>query len=95
MLRERAKDFVESLIECSHITEETLLWAESRKEALYSLTMIYQTLGVKDADAWKPYVNRLYDCYLLALEEYTTDSRGDIGAWVREAAMSGLHVRIY
>lgn len=33
-------------------------------------------------------------CYLLALQEYTTDSRGDIGAWVREAAMSGLHVLI-
>lgn len=36
----------------------------------------------------------LYDCYLLALKEYTIDSRGDIGAWVREAAMTGLHVCI-
>lgn len=36
----------------------------------------------------------LYNCYLLALKEYTIDSRGDIGAWVREAAMIGLHVRI-
>lgn len=35
----------------------------------------------------------LYNCYLLALKEYTIDSRGDIGAWVREAAMIGLHVR--
>jgi len=30
----------------------------------------------------------------LALKEYTIDSRGDIGAWVREAAMIGLHVCI-
>lgn len=36
----------------------------------------------------------LYNCYLLALKEYTIDSRGDIGAWVREAAMIGLHVCI-
>ncbi|XP_043272300.1 tubulin-specific chaperone D [Venturia canescens] len=92
MLRERVEDFIESLIKCTHITEETLLWAESRKEALNSLTMTYQTLGVKNADSWKPYVDRLYECYLLALKEYTTDSRGDIGAWVREAAMSGLHI---
>lgn len=34
----------------------------------------------------------LYNCYLLALKEYTKDSRGDIGAWVREAAVIGLHV---
>lgn len=34
----------------------------------------------------------IYECYLCSLGEYTTDSRGDIGAWVREEAMAGLHV---
>lgn len=29
------------------------------------------------------------------MKEYTIDSRGDIGAWVREAAMTGLHVKIF
>lgn len=43
-------------------------------------------------DTWKPYVQELYDCYLLALGEYTMDSRGDIGAWVRQAAMAGLQL---
>ena len=32
----------------------------------------------------------IYDCFLKALEDYTHDRRGDVGAWVREAAMSGL-----
>ena len=32
----------------------------------------------------------IYECFLKALEDYTHDRRGDIGAWVREAAMSGL-----
>lgn len=32
----------------------------------------------------------LYECYLNCLEDYTLDRRGDIGAWVREAAMTGL-----
>lgn len=45
------------------------------------------------SDKWRLFVSDLYDCYLLALKEYTIDSRGDIGAWVREAAMNGLHVR--
>ena len=32
----------------------------------------------------------IYECFLLALEDYSHDRRGDIGAWVREASMSGL-----
>jgi len=47
------------------------------------------------SDKWQSLVPDLYDCYLLALKEYTIDSRGDIGAWVREAAMIGLHVCIH
>jgi len=34
----------------------------------------------------------IYECFLEGLAEYTLDSRGDIGAWVREAAMTGLQV---
>lgn len=33
---------------------------------------------------------KIYDCFLNGLKEYTLDNRGDIGAWVREASMSGL-----
>ncbi|EFN69536.1 Tubulin-specific chaperone D [Camponotus floridanus] len=92
IIRERVKDIIEALIACTHISENTLKWAESRKEALHSLTMILQTLGIDEADKWRLFVSDLYDCYLLALKEYTIDSRGDIGAWVREAAMNGLHI---
>ncbi|XP_025987587.2 tubulin-specific chaperone D [Solenopsis invicta] len=92
VIRERVKDIINSLITCTHISENTLKWAESRKEALHSLTMVLQTLGIDEADKWQPFVPDLYECYLLALKEYTIDSRGDIGAWVREAAMIGLHV---
>jgi hypothetical protein len=30
------------------------------------------------------------ECYLDCLDDYTVDRRGDIGAWVREAAMTGI-----
>ncbi|XP_051165406.1 tubulin-specific chaperone D [Leptopilina boulardi] len=92
VIKERTENIIESLIACTQITDETGKWAESRKEALHSLTMICQTLGVENSDTWKRFVNQLYDCYLLALKEYTTDSRGDIGAWVREAAMTAVNV---
>lgn len=89
---ERVKDIIEALIKCTEISESSLKWAESRKEAIHALIMVCQTLGVKEADKWRIYIHNLYDCYLLALKEYTIDSRGDIGAWVREAAMTGLHM---
>ncbi|XP_011303507.1 tubulin-specific chaperone D [Fopius arisanus] len=92
LLKERFEDIVSGVIECTCITEESSKWAESRKKALQSLTMVLQTLGVKEMETWRPFVSRMYRCYLLALKEYTIDSRGDIGAWVREASMSGLHV---
>ncbi|XP_063977643.1 tubulin-specific chaperone D [Diachasmimorpha longicaudata] len=92
LLKERFEDIVSSLILCMSITDETSKWAESRKKALQSLTMAMQTLGVEEVRTWRPFVTQMFRCYLLALKEYTIDSRGDIGAWVREAAMSGLHV---
>ncbi|XP_011644705.1 tubulin-specific chaperone D [Pogonomyrmex barbatus] len=92
VIRERVKDIIEALITCTHISENTLKWAQSRKEALHSLIMVLQTLGIDEVDKWQSFVPDLYNCYLLALKEYTIDSRGDIGAWVREAAMIGLHV---
>ncbi|KAI4493051.1 hypothetical protein M0802_009699 [Mischocyttarus mexicanus] len=88
----RVEDIIKALIKCTHISDNTLKWAESRKEALHSLTMIIQTLNINEADVWQLFAPKIYNCYLFALKEYTIDSRGDIGAWVREAAMTGLHV---
>ncbi|XP_046831392.1 tubulin-specific chaperone D [Vespa crabro] len=90
--KSRVKDIIEALIQCTSISDDTLKWAESRKEALHSLTMIIQTLNINEADVWQVFAPQIYNCYLFALKEYTIDSRGDIGAWVREAAMTGLHV---
>lgn len=32
----------------------------------------------------------MIDSLFLALDDYSTDNRGDVGSWVREAAMDGL-----
>lgn len=49
VIRERMKDVIEALIICTDISANTLKWAESRKEALHSLIMICQTLGIDEA----------------------------------------------
>ena len=35
-------------------------------------------------------MGRVYAALLVAMKDYTLDSRGDVGALVREAAMTGL-----
>lgn len=49
VIRERIKDIMEALIRCTEISASTLKWAESRKEALHSLILICQTLGIDEA----------------------------------------------
>lgn len=34
--------------------------------------------------------DKVFPCLLAACEDYTTDNRGDVGSWVRDAAMSEL-----
>lgn len=69
-------------------------WAEARKESVKALANVIQSIGfdeiskmtVLDGKA----LDKIFGCFLLALNEYTIDNRGDIGAWVREAAMNAL-----
>ena len=37
-------------------------------------------------------VHYVYDSFMIALDDYTLDRRGDVGAWVREAALTGLEL---
>jgi len=59
VIRERVKDIINSLIICTHISENTLKWAESRKEALHSLTMVLQTLGIDEVGEF-PFIYHIY-----------------------------------
>ena len=38
------------------------------------------------------YLDEIFQTFLVGVEDYTVDSRGDIGAIVRESAMSSLQV---
>ncbi|XP_036329001.1 tubulin-specific chaperone D-like [Rhagoletis pomonella] len=69
-------------------------WSESRRDSVKALSHVVHTLGFDkntEVSFGNPkYFNKVVDCFLQSLDEYTLDNRGDIGAWVREAAMNAL-----
>ncbi|XP_013165027.1 PREDICTED: tubulin-specific chaperone D [Papilio xuthus] len=88
VLSEHLPLVIRSLIECTRVTEATQKWAESRRDAVIGLTEVCHTQGI--VDGVEKYVEEIIDALLACLSEYTIDMRGDIGAWVREASMTGL-----
>ncbi|XP_052740499.1 tubulin-specific chaperone D [Bicyclus anynana] len=88
VLAEQMQLVIQSLIDCTKVTEVTLTWAEARRDAVVGLTEVCQTLGL--GSGLERFVGEMRTALLECLSEYTVDMRGDIGAWVREASMTGL-----
>ncbi|XP_063148743.1 tubulin-specific chaperone D [Candoia aspera] len=70
-------------------------FAESRRDGLKAVAKVCLTVGVNGEGSpnefvCKSNVTQIYNILLDGLNDYTTDSRGDVGAWVREAAMTSL-----
>jgi tubulin-specific chaperone D len=91
---------VEKLIEHSLVPDENILkqaglnpiilnWSEARRDSVKAIGNVISTIGFEDLSDEN--LQNLFECLLRALEEYTIDNRGDIGAWVREASMTVLH----
>lgn len=66
-------------------------WSEARRDSVKALSNVLETLGFEQNE-WLHIIglDKVVNCFLIALQEYTIDNRGDIGAWVREAAMVAL-----
>ncbi|KDR20192.1 tubulin-specific chaperone D-like [Zootermopsis nevadensis] len=93
MFDEHLDRVIPAVIQCSKFTETTGKWAESRRDALGALASICLTVSrSKNLEPETLPVEQIYDCFLEGLTDYTICSRADIGACVREAAMSGLQV---
>lgn len=77
--------------------------AEARVNAVKGLTSVCETLTQRSAS--DPENNDLslflliktevMDTLLKALDDYSVDNRGDVGSWVREAAIHGLEKCTY
>lgn len=88
VLTEHLPAIIRSLIECTKVTDTTHKWAEARRDAVIGLTEVCSTQGI--VGGVEQYVGEIVQALLECLLEYTIDMRGDIGAWVREASMTGL-----
>ncbi|XP_061248410.1 tubulin-specific chaperone D isoform X5 [Bos javanicus] len=94
-LKGRLQQVLAGLRAVTHISPKDVSFAEARRDALKAISRICQTVGVRaegppDEAVCRENVSQIYCTLLDCLKDYTTDSRGDVGAWVREAAMTSL-----
>ncbi|KAL8163090.1 UNVERIFIED_CONTAM: hypothetical protein K2H54_007852, partial [Gekko kuhli] len=95
LLKGRLQEVLEGLKKVTCISSKDVIFAESRRDGLKAIAKICLTVGVKGDGSptefvCKNNVAQIYNTLLDGLNDYTTDSRGDVGAWVREAAMTSL-----
>lgn len=77
--------------------------AEARVNAVKGLTSVCETLtqkrasdpGNDDLSLFLLIKTEVMDTLLKALDDYSVDNRGDVGSWVREAAVHGLEKCTY
>uniref|UniRef100_A0A8C9YEG7 Tubulin-specific chaperone D n=1 Tax=Sander lucioperca TaxID=283035 RepID=A0A8C9YEG7_SANLU len=70
-------------------------FTEARRDAVKAIAQVCVKAGVcahgsPDSALCSENVAGVYGALLNSMNDYTTDSRGDVGAWVREAAMTSL-----
>lgn len=83
---------VSTFLQCAQITPHTLKWAESRRDVLKAMSLFTVTMSDRMAKEFTTgNIHNIIFQYIESLNDYTQDKRGDIGAWVREAAISGIH----
>ncbi|KAK4882052.1 hypothetical protein RN001_005371 [Aquatica leii] len=91
MLGPYLERIIKTLLNTLQITNDTIKWAESRRDSIKALSSILVTMKFYfESDFTEKFINTIYDSLLNGLTEYTQDNRGDIGAWVREASMTAL-----
>ncbi|KAK7502461.1 hypothetical protein BaRGS_00006414 [Batillaria attramentaria] len=95
MLRGCLAEVVSGLMAATQIKEKVEKMAEARRDAVKALSSVCQTVGVQtngdpQYTVCRYNVGDIYTALLAALGDYSMDSRGDVGSWVREASMTAL-----
>uniref|UniRef100_A0A2K5K8D1 Tubulin-specific chaperone D n=1 Tax=Colobus angolensis palliatus TaxID=336983 RepID=A0A2K5K8D1_COLAP len=94
LLKGRLQQVLAGLRAVTHTSPEDGNFPESRRDGLKAVARICQTVGVKagapDEAVCSENVSQIYSALLGCMNDYTRDSRGDVGGWVRKAAMTGL-----
>uniref|UniRef100_A0A8C5WFX2 Tubulin-specific chaperone D n=1 Tax=Leptobrachium leishanense TaxID=445787 RepID=A0A8C5WFX2_9ANUR len=95
MLRSKLQQVLEGLRKVTLVLGKNASFAESRRDALKAIALVCRTVGVQAEGSpgdvvCRENVPQIYNTLLGCMFDYTTDSRGDVGVWVREAAMESL-----
>ncbi|XP_046352911.2 tubulin-specific chaperone D-like [Haliotis rufescens] len=95
MLEGKLMEVLMGLVHASTIKEKSVHMAEARRDAVKAITSIVKTVGVTLTGSpgsciCADNICTVFDALLAAMKDYTLDSRGDVGSWVREASMMGL-----
>ncbi|XP_057630408.1 tubulin-specific chaperone D [Chionomys nivalis] len=95
LLRGHLQQILTGLRTVTRTSPKDVSFAEARRDGLKAISRICQTVGVKaegppDEVMCRENISEVYTALLDCMNDYTTDSRGDVGAWVREAAMTSL-----
>uniref|UniRef100_A0A8C5BJQ9 Tubulin-specific chaperone D n=1 Tax=Gadus morhua TaxID=8049 RepID=A0A8C5BJQ9_GADMO len=80
---------------CQQLLVYTLSFTEGRRDAVRAIAQLCVKVGVSaqgtpDSVICSGNIGQVYRPLLHSMGDYTTDSRGDVGSWVREAAMTSL-----
>lgn len=84
-----AKDEILTKVENCCLNKDSV---ELRRHAIQSLSNFCRNISLTCLN--DDIVDRVYRRLLRGLEDYTLDSRGDTGSWVREEAMTAIQVNI-
>lgn len=95
MLHGCLREVTTGLMAATQIKEKEEKMAEARRDAVKALSGVCQTVGVvAEGDpqhtVCRHNLQAIYSALLNALGDYSMDSRGDVGSWVREASMTAL-----
>ncbi|KAM9493973.1 tubulin-specific chaperone D isoform 1-T4 [Clarias gariepinus] len=95
MIHNKLQQVLDGLREACRLTQKEGGFAEARRDAASALAQVCVTVGVcaqasPDSAVCEGNVSDVYEALLDCMNDYTTDSRGDVGSWVRAAAMTGL-----
>lgn len=80
---------IDSLVKES-LAKGELSPSSSQTETSVATTVGSKTVILPSVTTECRHIEEIFQSLLIGLAEYTNDTRGDIGAWVREASMSGL-----
>ncbi|XP_034394362.1 tubulin-specific chaperone D isoform X1 [Cyclopterus lumpus] len=95
MIQSKLKQILEGLKQMCTVSQKEGTFTESRRDAVRAIAQVCGKVvvcahGSPDSALCSENVSEVYAALLHSMNDYTTDSRGDVGAWVREAAMTSL-----